>query len=116
MGPQTLRVAMRPSKTARITAHPTSSPWFVWREFSQYVEVFIVQTGYLVQWGHYEDAGARKFLHGHRIYRDLQGARGRIMAAATAVTGNPHLARDAVALFDGTGFPITPFPGLPEPL
>src|SRR5688572_776293 len=54
---------------------PADAFAFVWKDFSRYVEVHPVQTGWLVVWGRYEDQGQRKLLLGNRTYPTLAGAR-----------------------------------------
>jgi hypothetical protein len=89
---------------------------FVWKDFSRFVEVHPVRTGWLVLWGRYEDAGARKVLAGNRTYPARDGARRRLGDAVLELTRRPALAAEALALFDR--FPFPPHgPGeLPEPL
>ena len=89
---------------------------FLWKDFSRFVEVHPVQTGWLVLWGHYEERGARKVLTGNRTYADPAGARRRLADAVLELTRRPPLADEALALFDRS--PVTTHrPGsLPDPL
>lgn len=78
-------------------------PVYTWQDHSRYVELIPVQTGWLVLWGHYEDTGAKKFIHGNRVYRDEAGARRRLADAVMDFTGNPGEAQDALTLLDRRG-------------
>ena len=71
---------------------------FVWKDFSRFVEVHPVQTGWLVVWGRYEEAGRRKVLAGTRTYPDLAGVRRRVADAVIELTHRPALAAEALAL------------------
>ncbi|MGH2532746.1 MAG: hypothetical protein ACRDJW_10630 [Thermomicrobiales bacterium] len=90
---------------------------FAWKDHSRYVNVVAVQTGWLVVWGKYEDAGARKLVHGSQVYRDPDGARRRLVAAIVELTAHPGHAADALALLDRQGGLMRrELPGLPDPL
>lgn len=95
----------------------TEKPAFSWRDHSRYVDVCAVRTGWLVVWGRYEDAGARKLVYGSRVYRDVDGARRRLLTAIVELTANPGAAEDALALLNRQGgLARREFPDLPEPL
>lgn len=93
-----------------------AEPVFLWKDHSRFVEIHPVQTGWLVLWGHYEDAGARKILHGNRTYRDLEGVRRRLADAIIELTRNPRHAAEALVLLDRQGLPAHAPRDLPEPL
>jgi hypothetical protein len=76
------------------------APAFAWQDFSRFVEVSPVRTGWLVVWGRYEDQGRRRLVLGNRIYPELAGVRRRLANEALALTGRPHLAEEALELFD----------------
>jgi hypothetical protein len=97
--------------------HTVTAPVYEWKDHSRYVEVIPVQSGWLVNWGHYEEMGAKKFIHGTRIYRDEAGVRRRLADAVMAFTNKPSEARDALTLLDRRGGlpPHRPAP-LKEPL
>lgn len=80
-----------------------AKPIYEWKDHSRFVEVVPVQTGWLVTWGHYEDLGNKKFIHGTRIYRDEDGVRRRLADAVMAFTKKPAEARDALTLLDRQG-------------
>lgn len=82
---------------------PITEPVYAWKDHSRYVEIIPVQTGWLVNWGHYERMGAVKHIHGSRIYRDEAGARRRLADAVIQFTRNPADARHALALLDRRG-------------
>lgn len=82
---------------------PITEPVYAWQDFSRYVEVIPVQTGWLVNWGHYEQLGAVKLIHGTRVYRDETGVRRRLADAIVQFTHNPDDARYALALLDRRG-------------
>lgn len=76
-----------------------------------------MQTGWLVVWGKYEDAGARKLVAGSRVYRDPEGARRRLVTAIVELTANPGSAQDALVLLDREGgLQRRDLLGLPDPL
>ena len=89
---------------------------FVWKDFSRYVEVHPVQTGWLVLWGRYEEQGKRKILFGNRTYPTLDGARRRVGDAALELTRKPVLAAEALMFFDRFPFPDHRPNALPDPL
>lgn len=89
---------------------------FVWKDFSRYVEVHPVRTGWLVVWGRYTDGGTEKHIVGNRTYTDLSAARRRVADAALELTRKPDLARDALVRFDHFSFPAHGPAALPEPL
>lgn len=95
---------------------PTEQPGFVWKDFSRYVEVHPVRTGWLVVWGRYTAAGAEKHIHGNRTYADLAAARRRVADAALELTRKPHLTEDALIRFDRYPFPDHQPDALREPL
>ena len=78
---------------------------FVWKDHSRYVEIHSVGMGWLVLWGHYEDAGARKVLAGQRTYTGLDGARHRLADAVLALTRRPDAVAEALTRFDHFPFP-----------
>jgi len=78
-------------------------PVYEWKDHSRFVEVIPVQTGWLVNWGHYEDLGAKKFIHGSRVYRDEAGVRRRLADAVLSFTKRPSEAQDALTLLERTG-------------
>ena len=80
-----------------------TEPAYEWKDHSRYVEVIPVQTGWLVNWGHYEDLGAKKFIHGSRIYRNEAGVRRRLADAVLEFTKRPAEAKDALVLLDRRG-------------
>ncbi|MDP9354492.1 MAG: hypothetical protein M3Q71_24400 [Chloroflexota bacterium] len=88
----------------------------VWKDFSRYVEVHPVQTGWLVLWGRYEEQGKRKILFGNRTYTTLEGARRRFADAALELTRKPALVTDALMFFDRFPFPDHRPKDLPDPL
>ncbi len=89
---------------------------FVWKDFSRYVEVHPVRTGWLVVWGRYSDAGAKKHIEGNRTYTDLAAARRRVADAALELTRTPDLAADALVRFDHFSFPDHQATALMDPL
>jgi hypothetical protein len=89
---------------------------FLWKDFSRFVEVVPVHTGWLVLWGRYEAQGARTILLGNRTYTTLAGARRRFADAALELTRDPRLVADGLTLFDRHPFPARPPVDLPEPL
>ncbi|MDQ3694184.1 MAG: hypothetical protein M3464_11215 [Chloroflexota bacterium] len=104
-----------PEPTAAV--HPGRAPGFVWKDFSRFVEVHAVKTGWLVLWGHYADAGNRKLLAGNQTYADLPSARRRLIDAVLELTGKQHLAAEALALLDRAPLPANHESRLPpEPL
>jgi hypothetical protein len=82
---------------------PITEPVYEWKDHSRYVEVIPVQTGWLVNWGLYEQKGAVKHIHGTRIYRDEAGVRRRLVDAIVQFTRNQDDARHALALLDHRG-------------
>jgi hypothetical protein len=76
---------------------------YAWYDHSRYVEIVPVQSGWLVLWGHYEELGAKKFIHGTRVYRDEGGVRRRLADAVSEFTGKPSEAQDALTLLDRRG-------------
>ena len=101
---------------AATTAQPGGDPAFVWKDFSRFVELHPVQRGWLVLWGHYEDAGRRRVLAGNRTYPDLAGARRRVADAVVELTRRPALAAEALTLLDRAPLPPHGPQPLPEPL
>ena len=95
---------------------PAATGGFVWKDFSRFVEVAPVRTGWLVLWGRYEAQGARKVLLGNRTYTTLAGARRRFADAALELTRDPRLVADGLTLFDRHPFPHREPIRLPEPL
>ena len=100
----------------RVVRLPAEAFTFVWKDFSRFVEVHPVQTGWLVLWGRYEGQGGRKRLLGNRTYPTLAGARRRFADAALELTRNPNLVADGLKLFDRHPFPERAPVRLPEPL
>jgi hypothetical protein len=80
-----------------------TEPVYEWKDHSRYVEIIPVETGWLVNWGIYEQMGAVKRIHGTRVYRDDAGVRRRLADAIIAFTRNPAEARDALMLLDRRG-------------
>jgi len=102
---------------AAANARPGDTPpAFVWKDFSRFVEVHPVRTGWLVLWGRYEEQGARKVLAGNRTYPELAGARRRLVDTVLELTRRPPLAAEALALFDRSPVVGHVPAGLPEPL
>ncbi len=101
-----------------ILAQPQADtpPPFVWKDFSRYVEVHPVQTGWLVLWGRYEEQGKRKILFGNRTYPTLEGARRRCADAVLELTRKPALVAEALMFFDRFPFPDHRPIDLPDPL
>ncbi|MCC6315653.1 MAG: hypothetical protein IT337_16765 [Thermomicrobiales bacterium] len=93
-----------------------AAPVFVWKSFSRFVEVYPVETGWLVLWGRYEDRGARRVLSGQRVYAGLVGARARLRQAVLDLTSDAALAGEALVLFDRHRFPAHRPRPLPPPL
>jgi hypothetical protein len=84
---------------------------FVWKDFSRFVEVGPVASGWLVMWGRYRDMGRVREKTANRIYLDLPGARRRVADAVFELTRDPSLVAEALARFDRTPFPRhTPIP------
>lgn len=83
-----------------------AAPAFVWKSFSRYVEVYPVQTGWLVLWGRYEQQGAIRVLAGQRVYADLVGVRSRLLDAVEELTGERELVAEAATLFDRASLPV----------
>lgn len=97
--------------------HPGRPPAFVWKDFSRFVELHPVTTGWLVLWGTYTEAGKRKLLSGNQIYVDLPGARRRMIDAVIELTGRLDLAEEALTLLNRTRLPLNHQAVLPpEPL
>ncbi len=96
--------------------HPSRQPGFIWKDFSRYVEVHPVRMGWLVVWGRYSDAGAKKHIAGNRTYTDLAAVRRRVADAALELTHKPLLAEDALVRFDRYPFPEHQPRELPVPL
>ena len=69
---------------------------FEWRDFSRFVRVSRVATGWLVLWGTYFDLGTRTELSGSRLYAARAGVVERVGAAASEVTGRAALAEEAM--------------------
>ena len=95
---------------------PGRSPCFVWKDFSRFVELHVVPTGWLVLWGRYTDAGKRKVLAGTQTYVDLAGARRRVIDAVQELTGEQRLAAEALTLLSRANLPVAHQGRLPEPL
>jgi hypothetical protein len=100
----------------RVVALPAAAFAFVWKDFSRFVEVHPVRTGWLVLWGRFAEQGRRKILLGNRTYTSLAGARRRFADAALELTHDPALVADGLALFDRHPFPERGPIRLPEPL
>ena len=97
--------------------HPDRPPSFVWKDFSRFVELHAVRTGWLVLWGRYADAGRRKLLAGNQTYTDLDGARRRVIDAVHELTGNQRHAAEALMLLNRARLPVAHEGRLPpEPL
>ena len=80
-------------------------PEFTWQDFSRFVEVSPVRTGWLVVWGRYEARGRRRVLRGNRVYRDLAGVRRRLADAVLELTGKSALVEEALGLLDRAAIP-----------
>jgi hypothetical protein len=91
-------------------------PAFIWQDFSRFVEVSPVRTGWLVVWGRYEARGRRRVLRGNRVYRDLAGVRRRLADAVLELTGKSALVEEALGLLDREAIPAHPSALPPEPL
>jgi hypothetical protein len=76
-----------------------TTPLFAWNDGGRFVEVFPVQTGWLVMWGSVGETGHRMAL-GNRIYCDLSGVRRRIVAAVFELTADRSAVAAAVVQFD----------------
>ena len=107
------RMAALTQQPATAVQHPAP---FVWQDFSRFVEVHPVATGWLVLWGHHEQAGARKVLHGNRTYPTLAGARQRVADAAHQLVRRPDAVADVLVRFDRFPFPDHRPADLPDPL
>lgn len=92
------------------------SPVFVWKDYSRFVEIRPVRTGWLIVWGRYANGGAETMIAGQRIYRDLDGVRRRLETAVLDLTGKPPLVAEALALFARHPFPPHDLAPLPDPL
>jgi len=104
-------------------SHPSPTPYppptavpFIWKDFSRFVELHAVRTGWLVLWGRYEDAGRRKVLVGNRTYPGLAAARRRLANAVLELTHRPALAAEALVLLDRHPIPTHDPPPLLPPL
>lgn len=95
---------------------PGRPPCFVWKDFSRFVELHVVPTGWLVLWGRYTEAGKRKLLAGNQTYLDLAGARRRVIDAVHELTGEQRLAVEALTLLNHADLPTAHHGRLPEPL
>lgn len=102
-----------PEMTPTAAVRPGREPVFAWKDFSRFVELHVVSTGWLVLWGHYAEAGRRKLLAGNRTYADLGGARRRLIDAVRELTGEQRLAMEALMLLDRAELPIDHAPRLP---
>lgn len=106
-----------PEMTPTAAVRAGREPVFVWKDFSRFVELHAVKTGWLVLWGHYTEAGRRKILAGNRTYADLGGARRRLIDAVRELTGEQRLAMEALVLLDRAELPVEHSSLLPpEPL
>jgi hypothetical protein len=95
----------RPPQAISTESQRRAEPVFAWLTFSRFVEVYPVQTGWLVLWGRYEQQGAVRKIVGQRVYATLDGVRGRASAAIRELTGDEALARECLVRFDRTPFP-----------
>ncbi|MDQ3654287.1 MAG: hypothetical protein M3457_04315 [Chloroflexota bacterium] len=96
---------------------PGRRPSFVWKDFSRFVELHAVQTGWLVLWGRYTGGGKRKLLAGNQTYADLDSARRRLIDAVRELTGQDRLAAEALVLLNRAHLPANHQSRLPpEPL
>ncbi len=102
--------------TGHSVTHRIDESGFIWKDFSRYVEVHAVRTGWLVVWGRYADAGAKKHIAGNRTYADLASARRRVADAAMELTHKPSLAQEALQRFDQFPFPQHEPLDRPDPL
>lgn len=94
-----------PSATGAVESARRAEPAFDWKSYSRFVEVYPVQTGWLVLWGRYELLGARRVLAGQRVYADLAGVRARLLDAAIEMTGDRELVAEAAVVFDRASLP-----------
>jgi hypothetical protein len=83
------------------------APAYIWSDGRRFVEVFAVQTGWLVMWGSLNEGGDR-FMLGNRVYLDLAGVRRRIAAAVFELTADRSAAVAAVVQFDRVRLPDQP--------
>ncbi|MFL5760921.1 MAG: hypothetical protein ACJ789_14450 [Thermomicrobiales bacterium] len=88
-----------------VSGRPLAEPAFEWKDHSRFVNIYLVERGWLVVWGKYEDLGTRKLVYGHQIYRDLDGVKRRVTTAIIELTANPSLVHDALALLARQGLP-----------
>lgn len=99
-----------------MSAPVTVATPYVWKDFSRFVEVGPVASGWLVMWGRYHDMGRVRELTANRIYLDLAGARRRVADAVFELTRDPALVAEAITRFDRTPFPPHIPVRPPEPL
>ena len=101
----------------RAAVTPDRAPAFVWKDFSRFVELHPVQTGWLVLWGRYTEAGREKHLSGAKTYADLPGARRRLLDSVLERTGDAKLVHEARTMLDRARLPAAHTGVLPpEPL
>jgi hypothetical protein len=103
-------------KAGETVTHHVEESGFVWKDFSRYVEVHPVRTGWLVVWGRYADAGTKKHIGGTRTYADLAAARRRVADAAMELTHKQSLVQEVLQRFDRFPFPQHKPAERPDPL
>jgi hypothetical protein len=86
---------------------PATRPAFAWSHGRRFIDVFPVQSGWLVMWGCRNEGGSRAML-GNRIYRDHAGVRRRVTAAVFELTADRSAAEAAVVQFDLARLPNEP--------
>ena len=89
---------------------------FTWKDFSRFVQVALVERGWLVLWGHYRDGGRSRDLAGQRTYVDLGGVRRRVADSVFELTKRPELVAEAIAQFDRASIAERPGQQLPDSL
>ena len=82
---------------------PITRPVYEWKDHSRFVEIYPISSGWLTLWGMYEAMGARRVLHGSRIYLECHAVRRRMAWEIVRFTRNPIEARNALRLLDRQG-------------
>ena len=77
---------------------------FTWKDYSRFVEIAPVSSGWLVLWGRYIDMGRGRELVGNQIYIDLSGVRRRLADSVFELTRDYALVTEALVLFDRASF------------
>lgn len=96
---------MMHAPATRAAVAPGREPVFAWKDFSRFVELHPVKTGWLVLWGHYTEAGREKYLHGNKTYVEFMGARRRLLDAVFELTKDLKLVAEAETLLSRTVLP-----------